>query len=123
MPPLAFGLNEHPEDLPGVIRAQPENLIVFVMDVAKSLADHGFRLILLPNSHGSKQTVLDLTMGGGKVMLRRRQPEVTRGCTTGDTILANPETGGAFLRAAIEEATASNRAIPVLPIRARKDHH
>ena len=60
MPPVAYGFNEHHKDFPGVIWIQPETLIAFVTDVTKSLAHHGFRRILLLNSHGSNHPVLDL---------------------------------------------------------------
>jgi creatinine amidohydrolase len=60
MPPISYGFNEHHKDFPGVIWIQPETLIAFVTDVTKSLAHHGFRRILLLNSHGSNHPVLDL---------------------------------------------------------------
>lgn len=60
MPPIPYGFNEHHKDFPGVIWIQPETLIAFVTDVTKSLAHHGFRRILLLNSHGSNHPVLDL---------------------------------------------------------------
>ncbi|SNY89930.1 creatinine amidohydrolase [Cohaesibacter sp. ES.047] len=61
MPPIAYGFNEHHKDFPGVIWIQPETLIAFVTDVTKSLAHHGFRRILLLNSHGSNHPILDLS--------------------------------------------------------------
>ena len=60
MPPVAYGFNEHHKDFPGVIWIQPETLIAFVTDITASLAHHGFRRILLLNSHGSNHPVLDL---------------------------------------------------------------
>ncbi|WP_171022115.1 creatininase family protein [Cohaesibacter sp. CAU 1516] len=60
MPPVSYGFNEHHKDFPGVIWIQPETLIAFVTDITKSLAHHGFRRILLLNSHGSNHPVLDL---------------------------------------------------------------
>ncbi|MDF1779407.1 MAG: creatininase family protein [Rhizobiaceae bacterium] len=60
MPSIPYGFNEHHKDFPGVIWIQPETLIAFVTDVTKSLAHHGFRRILLLNSHGSNHPVLDL---------------------------------------------------------------
>ncbi len=61
MPPIAYGFNEHHKDFPGVIWIQPETLIAFVTDMTKSLAHHGFRRILLLNSHGSNHPILDLS--------------------------------------------------------------
>ena len=60
MPTIPFGFNEHHKDFPGVIWIQPETLIAFITDITKSLAHHGFRRILLLNSHGSNHPVLDL---------------------------------------------------------------
>lgn len=60
MPTIPYGFNEHHKDFPGVIWIQPETLIAFVTDVTKSLAHHGFRRLLLLNSHGSNHAVLDL---------------------------------------------------------------
>ena len=41
----------------------------------------------------------------------------------GDPTVATPETGEAFLRAAVEETTALVREIRALPILSRTDHH
>jgi len=60
MPTIPYGFNEHHKDFPGVIWIQPETLISFITDVTESLAHHGFRRILLLNSHGSNHPVLDL---------------------------------------------------------------
>lgn len=60
VPPLPYGLNEHHKDFPGVIWIQPETLLAFLTDITHSLAHHGFRRILLLNSHGSNHPVLDL---------------------------------------------------------------
>ena len=201
MPPVAYGFNEHHKDFPGVIWIQPETLIAFVTDITHSLAHHGFRRILLLNSHGSNHPVLDLAArktvirdeiicvsasywnlcsdrinehrkseiggiahagefeaamymhlqpehvdlskatnqnlhnpnskffnldlakGGGTAMLRRRWAEVSPAGTRGAPTVADAETGGKFLKAAIEETTALVREIRALPILPRKDHH
>jgi creatinine amidohydrolase len=60
MPPVPYGFNEHHKDFPGVIWIKPETLLAFVTDITASLAHHGFRRILLLNSHGSNHPVLDL---------------------------------------------------------------
>ncbi len=60
MPAVPYGFNEHHKDFPGVIWIQPETLLAFVTDITISLAHHGFRRILLLNSHGSNHPVLDL---------------------------------------------------------------
>ena len=201
MPAIPYAFNEHHKDFPGVIWIQPETLIAFVTDVTKSLAHHGFRRILLLNSHGSNHSVLDLAArktvieneiicvsasywnlcadrineirksevggiahacefeaaiymhlhpelvnldrataqnlhnpdtrffnldlarGGGKAMLMRWWSEISPDGTMGDPTLATPETGAAFLNAAIEETVALVREIRALPILPRRDHH
>lgn len=60
MPPIPYGFNEHHKDFPGVVWVEPETLISFITDITKSLAHHGFRRIMLMNSHGSNHPVLDL---------------------------------------------------------------
>lgn len=60
MPAIPYGFNEHHKDFPGVIWIQPETLIAFITDITKSLAHHGFRRILLLNSHGSNHPVVDI---------------------------------------------------------------
>lgn len=60
MPQVSYGFNEHHKDFPGVIWIEPETLIAFITDITRSLAHHGFRRILLLNSHGSNHSVLDL---------------------------------------------------------------
>lgn len=60
MPTVPFGFNAHHFDFPGVIHIEPETLIAFLTDITKSLARHGFRRMLILNSHGSNAPVIDL---------------------------------------------------------------
>ena len=60
MPPIPYGFNEQHKDFPGVIWVEPDTLGSFITDITKSLAHHGFRRIMLLNSHGSNHPVLDL---------------------------------------------------------------
>jgi creatinine amidohydrolase len=60
MPTIPYGFNAHHFDFPGVIHIEPETLIAFLTDITKSLARHGFRRILILNSHGSNAPVIDL---------------------------------------------------------------
>ncbi len=201
MPPIPYGFNEHHKDFPGVIWVEPDTLIRFITDITKSLAHHGFRRIMLFNSHGSnhpvldlaaRQTViqsevicvstsywnliskrinelrksetggcahagefetsiylhlhpelvelekaekqmihnqdsqffnLDLAAGGSSANLMRWWSEVTPDGTMGDPTVANPETGGLFLEAAIDATVVLVREIRSLPILERTDHH
>jgi creatinine amidohydrolase len=60
LPTVPFGFNAHHFDFPGVIHIEPETLIAFLTDITKSLVRHGFRRMLILNSHGSNAPVIDL---------------------------------------------------------------
>lgn len=60
LPTIPYGFNAHHFDFPGVIHVEPETLIAFLTDITKSLARHGFRRMLILNSHGSNAPVIDL---------------------------------------------------------------
>jgi creatinine amidohydrolase len=60
LPILAYGYTGHVMDFPGTINTDYEHFIHQVLDVAKSLAYHGFKKIILLNGHGSNMPNLDL---------------------------------------------------------------
>ncbi|GAA0617075.1 creatininase family protein [Kribbella sandramycini] len=60
LPPVPYGLNLHHIDFPGTIHVEPETFIAYCSDITKSLAQHGFRKILLVNGHGSNSPLVDL---------------------------------------------------------------
>ena len=45
MPQIWYAFNEHHLDFPGTIAVQWQNFISYVVDVGKSVAHHGFRLL------------------------------------------------------------------------------
>lgn len=50
-PPIWFGDSSHHMGFPGTISLKPPTLIEVIKDVARSLARHGFRKILIINGH------------------------------------------------------------------------
>ncbi len=60
LPPVSYGLNRHHIDFPGTIHIEPDIYIGFCLNIAKSVAYHGFRKILIVNGHGSNTPMNDL---------------------------------------------------------------
>jgi creatinine amidohydrolase len=60
LPPVWYGYTAHVMDFPGTINTHYTTFIDSVLDIAKSLAYHGFKKILLLNGHGSNMPNLDL---------------------------------------------------------------
>lgn len=60
LPIISYGYTGHVMDFPGTINCHYEHFINMVLDVAKSLAYHGFKKIVLLNGHGSNVPNLDL---------------------------------------------------------------
>lgn len=60
LPPIAYGLNLHHIDFPGTVHIEPEVFIAFCLNIAKSVAYHGFEKILLVNGHGSNSPLANL---------------------------------------------------------------
>jgi creatinine amidohydrolase len=60
LPPVWYGYTAHVMDFPGTINTHYETFIDQVLDIAKSLAYHGFKKIVLLNGHGSNMPNLDL---------------------------------------------------------------
>ena len=60
LPVYSYGYTGHVVDFPGTINGHYQHFISSVLDVAKSLAYHGFKKIVLLNGHGSNMPNLDL---------------------------------------------------------------
>ena len=52
LPPISFGVSEHHMDFPGTIAIKGDTLVRYLTEICQSLVRHGFRKILLVNSHG-----------------------------------------------------------------------
>src|SRR5262249_20751535 len=60
LPLIPYGFEDHHMSFPGTITIRAEHLEAFVLDITLSLAQHGFRKILIADGHGSNMPVLDL---------------------------------------------------------------
>jgi creatinine amidohydrolase len=60
LPLIPFGFEDHHMSFPGTITIRAEHLEAFVLDVTLSLAQHGFKKILIADGHGSNMPILDL---------------------------------------------------------------
>lgn len=60
LPNIPYGFEDHHMDFPGTITVGIETLLDFVSDVAKSVAHHGFKKIIIADGHGSNMPILDL---------------------------------------------------------------
>ncbi len=60
LPIISYGYTGHVMDFPGTINCHYEHFMRMVLDVAKSLAYHGFKKIILLNGHGSNMPNLNL---------------------------------------------------------------
>lgn len=60
LPIVAYGYTGHVMDFPGTINTDYTHFQAQVLDIAKSLAYHGFKKIILLNGHGSNWPNLDL---------------------------------------------------------------
>jgi len=74
LPVVAYGYTGHVMDFPGTINQDFEHFQHNVLDIAKSLAYHGFKKIILLNGHGSNMPNLDL-------VARRANLETDAECT------------------------------------------
>lgn len=60
LPIVAYGYTGHVMDFPGTINSDYRTFQEHVLDIARSLAYHGFKKIVLFNGHGSNMPNLDL---------------------------------------------------------------
>jgi creatinine amidohydrolase len=60
MPHLSYGFNWHHIDFPGTIGIGWDPYVRFILDIAKSVAHHGFRKMIIVNGHGSNRHLLEL---------------------------------------------------------------
>lgn len=60
LPVVAYGYTGHVMDFPGTINCHYEHFMQHVLDIARSLAYHGFKKIILLNGHGSNMPNLNL---------------------------------------------------------------
>jgi creatinine amidohydrolase len=59
LPPVAYGYTHHVMDFPGTINIEPSTFVRFLVDIAKSVAYHGFKRIVIVNGHGSNHPLVE----------------------------------------------------------------
>lgn len=59
LPSIAYGYTHHVMDFPGTINIEPSTFVRFVLDVARSVAYHGFERIVILNGHGSNHPLIE----------------------------------------------------------------
>ena len=59
LPPVSFGYCHHVMDFPGTISVQPTTFVNLLIDIATSVAYHGFTRIVLVNGHGSNHPLVE----------------------------------------------------------------
>jgi len=60
MPAVVHGYSPHHMDFPGTVTIKWSTFVEYVLDVCRSLAQHGFRRILIVNGHGSNQNLVEM---------------------------------------------------------------
>jgi len=58
LPTVWFGSSGHHMDFPGTISISSHNMVLVLRDIARSIHAHGFRKLLLLNSHGGNRGLL-----------------------------------------------------------------
>jgi creatinine amidohydrolase len=59
MPPVSYGYCRHVMDFPGTINVQPTTFVNLLLDIARSVAYHGFDRIIIVNGHGSNHPLVE----------------------------------------------------------------
>jgi len=59
-PPVTVGISYHHLKFPGSLTLKPETMIQYLVDLAWSFAQHGFKRLLFINGHGGNRPVLEL---------------------------------------------------------------
>ncbi len=57
LPPVVVCTSEHHMDFPGTLTVQHATLLAYVTDILNAVVAHGFRNIILFNSHGGNQAI------------------------------------------------------------------
>ena len=85
-PPLCFGVSWYHMDFPGTITFSPSTFMVAVREICESLWHHGFRNLILLNSHGGNNAALTLAITELYAKLRKRALIVNWGSLVSDAI-------------------------------------
>lgn len=85
-PPLCFGVSWYHMDFPGTIAFSPSTFITAVREICESLWHHGFRNLILLNSHGGNNAALTLAATELYAKHRKRALVVSWGSLVGDVV-------------------------------------
>jgi creatinine amidohydrolase len=61
-PPIRPGISQHHMPFPGSMTLAPSTLIAIIKDYCKSLVQHGFKVIVIINGHGSNPPCIDVAI-------------------------------------------------------------
>jgi creatinine amidohydrolase len=59
LPTMMYGYCHHVMDFPGTITIQPTTFVNVLLDIARSVAYHGFKRIVIVNGHGSNHPLVE----------------------------------------------------------------
>jgi creatinine amidohydrolase len=111
-PSLPFGLSPHHMRFPGTITLQPDTFAAVLLDVMRSLRQHGARRFFLLNGHGGNQAMLSV------IAMRARQelgvPVATAIYFGGAADLLRERFGRAYAHGCEIEASLALAAAPHL---------
>jgi creatinine amidohydrolase len=74
MPPSPHGYSPHHADFPGGVYIEGQTFLDYMLDITDSLIGHGFRRILIYNTHGSGTPRVQQEAPGDTGGQRREQP-------------------------------------------------
>lgn len=60
LPMSTYGFSNHHGDFPGSLNVEPSLLLQYIIGIGLDLANHGFRRLLLTNSHGSNIPIVNI---------------------------------------------------------------
>lgn len=60
LPTIPYGVSDHHMDFPGTITLRAETLESVILDIGRSVAENGFRKLLICNGHGGNDSVINV---------------------------------------------------------------
>ncbi|HEU5316524.1 MAG TPA: creatininase family protein [Chloroflexota bacterium] len=111
-PSLPFGLSPHHMRFPGTITLQPETFTAVLLDVLRSLNQHGVTRFLLLNGHGGNQAILSVVATRARHELGVEVATAMYSLAASDVL--NERFGRAYMHACEVEASLALAAAPEL---------
>ena len=85
-PPLCFGISWYHMDFPGTITFKPSTFMTAIREICESLWHHGFRNLVLLNSHGGNSAALTVAVTELYAEHRKRALVVNWGSLVSDAV-------------------------------------